>query len=264
MQCTASLDKWGFKKENAINRQGDKVIRHMHTDTHQGKNCIIFFIKAPVAGLVKSRLAEHTGFQGALFLYRAFVADILLALKETGVDIRIYFYPSEYASLVRRWLGDDTRLFAQKGADLGLRMYNAFCQSALDGYDRMILVGSDIPHLSGEIIADAFSGLLTHHAVIGPAMDGGYYLIGFNKETLSGDAFTNITWGGPDVLEKTRHRLNQNNHPVYMLTPLHDIDTWEDLCFLASSLADQQGAASTHAGKLVHTRRVLSEMKLLF
>ncbi len=250
--------------KTAIYRLGDKEFMHSNTDTHREKNCIIFFIKAPVAGLVKTRLAEHAGIQGALCLYRAFVEDILLTLKGSGIDIRIYFYPGKDENLVARWLGHDTQLFAQEGTDLGLRMYNAFRQSASDGYDNMVLVGSDIPHLSEKIIVDAFSGLSNNHAVIGPAMDGGYYLIGFNKRTLSGDAFTNITWSRPDVFEKTLHRLNNNNQRVYMLPPLHDIDTWEDLCVLASSLAEHPTATPTHTQKLIHTRRVLSDIKMLF
>jgi uncharacterized protein len=219
--------------------------------------CTIIFVKAPVEGLVKTRLAKHIGVHAALALYRAFAADIIDTLKKTGSDLRVYYHPQGWEQTIRDWLGNSHPVFPQQGADLGHRMYNALFQSAADGYDRMALVGSDIPVLPESAISETFSALEVHPAVIGPADDGGYYLVGFNKDTLFEAAFTEIPWSTKEVLKITLERFEEVGRSVYMLPHLQDIDTHEDLIHLASLLSGRP------EGNCLHTRRVLKTMKMI-
>ncbi|MFW6334868.1 MAG: TIGR04282 family arsenosugar biosynthesis glycosyltransferase [Desulfosalsimonas sp.] len=169
--------------------------------------CMILFVKAPAVGRVKTRLAESIGGRAALFLYRAFVEDILDAISATDLRLRIFYYPPEDGGLVRRWIGGGPRLFAQQGDDLGARMHDAFCRTAQEGFERIVLAGSDIPEIDESIIKAAFSALETHPAVIGPAEDGGYYLVGLRAESVCRQVFSGIDWGTDRVLDQSLERF---------------------------------------------------------
>lgn len=216
--------------------------------------CIIVFVKAPVEGLVKTRLADHIGKGNALLLYRAMASDILDAITHADCDLRIFYHPEKYSRLVRDWLGSDFRILPQVGADLGIRMLNALSRTAAEGFDKILLVGSDIPELTTFITDNAFTALKTHHAVIGPAVDGGYYLIGFSQSHIVREAFTDIAWSSRDVYARTLKRLRKNGKTVHTLEPLRDIDTLEDLQGLVSTL--------TFKSHCAHTIRVLAEIGL--
>lgn len=216
--------------------------------------CIIVFVKAPVKGLVKTRLAGHIGEKDALLLYKAMASDILDAITHADCDLRIFYHPEKYRRQVCDWLGSDSGLLPQKGADLGSRMLNALSRTAAEGFDKILLVGSDIPELTTIITENAFTALKTHHAVIGPAMDGGYYLIGFSKSHIFKEAFTDIAWSSRDVYARTLKRLRKNGKTVHTIEPLRDIDTLEDLQGLASTL--------TFKSHCPHTFRVLAEIGL--
>jgi len=95
------------------------------------------------------------------------------------------------------------------------------------GYERVILIGSDTPHLSNTIINLGFEELKTNDIVLGPSEDGGYYLIGFNKQTFLKNAFEDIEWSSSKVLKQTLQKLNTKN--VHLTQELNDIDTHEDL-----------------------------------
>lgn len=221
--------------------------------------CIIFFVKAPVPGAVKTRLAGHTGGRGALRLYRALVADTLATLRRVNIDLRIFYHPCGHAEQMRDWLGADAALYAQQGADLGERMYNAFRRIADEGFGSMILIGSDIPGLDERIIHAAFSELAEHPVVIGPAADGGYYLAGFRSDALFREAFIGMDWGSGRVLKQTLARFRARGRQVPLLPCLRDIDTWADLRALAENLACDPAARC----RLSRTRAVLAEMNLV-
>lgn len=221
--------------------------------------CIIFFVKAPVQGAVKTRLAEHAGEQGALILYRAFASDILAALISTDLPLRIFYHPAGHHGLIKAWLGENLNFTAQQGDGLGERMYNAFCRTADEGFENIILVGSDIPELGKEIIKSAFSALQTHPAVIGPAHDGGYYLIGAGKSGIIRQAFTGIDWGTPRVFEKTLRRFREKNMEPGIISELRDIDTGEDLKALAEDIC-RNPEVSKH---LKYTLAALKDLKII-
>jgi rSAM/selenodomain-associated transferase 1 len=117
----------------------------------------------------------------------------------------------------------------QAGEDLGERMKNGFVEALSMNFKRVVLIGSDIPDLPLEFIEEAFTSLQEKDAVIGPALDGGYYLIGFKKETFSPRVFEGIHWSTESVFEKTLKVLQQEGLTVHTLQPLRDIDTVEDL-----------------------------------
>ncbi|MGM0452510.1 MAG: TIGR04282 family arsenosugar biosynthesis glycosyltransferase [Thermodesulfobacteriota bacterium] len=193
------------------------------------RNCIIVFVKAPVYGTVKTRLAEKTGPAAALALYRAFVADSLERLFTVNADLRLYFDPPESRQSITEWLGTDLPLSAQTGNDLGQRMAAALAESLAMGYDNAVLVGSDLPDLPASIVSEALEGLARFSAVLGPGTDGGYYLIGFRRDGFCGDVFSNIEWSTDQVFTRTMERFDQLQQPVYVLPPWQDIDTYADL-----------------------------------
>jgi rSAM/selenodomain-associated transferase 1 len=189
---------------------------------------ILLFIKSPEPGKVKSRLASAIGEESALDIYRAFVLDIVGTLKKGNRSITIAFY-SEDAEAVVNWLGKDLVYIPQKGKDLGARMRNAFHDVLSQGHEKAVLVGSDIPDLPFEIIDEAFSALEEKDAVIGPASDGGYFLIGFKKDTFLPDIFHGIAWSTDSVYRETMKVFERAGHRVHILPEWRDVDTLDDL-----------------------------------
>lgn len=190
---------------------------------------ILLFIKAPVKGEVKTRLAAALGDDAALDLYRRFVLDILDTLDRTGIPVSICYSPSDSGNSVARWLGPGRHYQPQEGADVGERMQNAFQQAFSGGATRAVLIGSDIPDLPAQVLSDAMAGLLTHDAVIGPALDGGYYLVGFRSDTFLPGIFRGIEWSTDTVLTGTLAVFAREGRAVLRLPPWRDVDTLEDL-----------------------------------
>jgi rSAM/selenodomain-associated transferase 1 len=193
------------------------------------KRCLIVFVKSPEAQGVKSRLASAVGELKTRQLYRRFVEDLLDNLDKGDYCLKIFFYPPNRRQTVARWLGHDRSYEPQTGDDLGERMKNAFEKSFLDGFEKAILIGSDSPDLPREIIEEGFAALTSDDTVIGPAYDGGYYLIGFRAATFLRDTFSGISWSTEGVLKNTLAILDRKGLKVTVLTTWRDIDTYEDL-----------------------------------
>jgi len=117
--------------------------------------------------------------------------------------------------------------FLQSDGDLGLKMQKAFEQQFENEYDKIVLIGSDTPHISNEIINETFEQLQYNDIVIGPSKDGGYYLIAFNKKIFLDEVFKNIPWSTSEVLKQTLQKLHAKK--VHLLTELNDIDILDDL-----------------------------------
>lgn len=192
-------------------------------------NCIVVFLRAPRLGKVKTRLARMLGDRKALALYRAFVEDGLATAGGIDAPLRVYGTPAEELDAISAWLGSDLSIYAQKGATLGDRMANAFARAFSDGCSRVVLIGTDAPGLPKAFLMEALKRLEDHSAVIGPATDGGYYLIGFNRENFSPQAFEQISWGGPKVFQQTMAILQKMQASVYILPAWRDIDEADDL-----------------------------------
>lgn len=192
-------------------------------------SCILFFIKFPEKGSVKTRLAKDLDYGFVQTLYRNFVLDLLETLAKVKWPIIVYFHPPESGAAVSVWLGKNYSYAPQKGVDLGERMKNAFADAFADGFSKAILIGSDLPDLQNNVLDMAFNALNVNDIVIGPSVDGGYYLIGFRNNSFLPEVFKGISWGTDTVLKDTLKILKEKNYMVSILPELRDVDTIEDL-----------------------------------
>jgi len=202
-------------------------------------------VKSPEKGAVKTRLAVSIGDDAALALYKCFVADILNALEKTRYTLMPAFHPPDARKKVAEWLGHGHGLMAQVGDDLGERMRSAFSAAFLSGFHFVLLIGSDIPDLTETIIHEAFTSFESHDAVIGPSLDGGYYLIGFKKDTFTPQIFDGIEWSTPVVYAQTMDTLKKAGCLVHILPPKRDMDTLSDVEALFAENADNAFAQSS-------------------
>jgi uncharacterized protein len=189
------------------------------------QNALIFFMKAPVMGRVKTRLAEGIGNEHATTLYRL-MCEYLLNLTVPQNTDAIVAYDDEECTVLPAYL-EGKALVYQSGNDLGERMQNAFEAVFAKGYTRAILVGSDIPDVDERLFEEAFAHLCNHDAMLSPTEDGGYYLIGFHAHTFCKEAFEGIPYSQSDVYANTLLKLSPLR--VAKGEMLRDIDTLEDL-----------------------------------
>lgn len=191
---------------------------------------ILFFVKYPEPGHVKTRLAACIGAEVATELYRAFIIDILSTLKIGGLPFHICFYPEEKKQLIINWLGREYHYVPQRGNNLGDRMKHGFADTFAKGYKRVIIIGSDAPDVPLSILKESLDALTRHDVVIGPSQDGGYYLIGFRDETFVSGVFDNIPWSTPSVYGTTLSLLHHQKHrKIYVLPQWNDVDTIDDI-----------------------------------
>lgn len=187
------------------------------------KNLLLIFTRNPELGKVKSRLAAGVGNKNALEIYKILLEHTKDQVSKIACTKRV-----GYSVQVRSddmWESASFEKFVQQGEDLGVRMHAAFKKGFADGFTNVLIVGSDLFDLRSRHIEEAFSALSTHDAVIGPAQDGGYYLLGLNH--LAAEVFYNKNWGEETVFEQTMHNLTDKK--VYLLETLNDIDYKEDL-----------------------------------
>ena len=195
------------------------------------ESCILFFVKYPEPGKVKTRLGEVVGNDKAAMLYRHFVQDMLQGLARLHADLHICYVPgdADLPEKFKAWLGPQHMFAAQQGLDLGERMKHAMQKAFDDGYDRVALMGSDIPDYPCELVQKALNDLQHYDAAIGPAFDGGYYLIGFRKDSFCPDVFDGIRWGEADVYQPTVEKMRRARLEVLQLPDWNDVDTVWDL-----------------------------------
>lgn len=200
------------------------------------KELVIVFVKNIKLGKVKTRLAKTIGNQGAFEVYSALVKVTENATKKLSADVHIYFSD---AIVETKW--QHCHKSVQRGKDLGERMKNAFKNGFESGYERIVLIGSDLPDISENHINSGLEKLKDKEVVFGPAEDGGYYLIGLNK--LHNFIFENKPWSESHLLKETLAELDSENIKFATLDTLNDIDTFEDLKaseFYKSNLKLQQ------------------------
>lgn len=190
---------------------------------------MVVFVRAPEEGKVKTRLARTLPAATVLRIYKFFVEDLLERLRGAGMQIVVCYTPREAFQTMVAWIGTDYEVMPQNGVDLGERMANAFRALFDRGWTRIALVGSDFPDLPVSVIQEAFDRLDDHGAVIGPARDGGYYLIGFRADGFLPAVFEEMPWGTDGVYKKTRERFARGGTGVHFLRPWQDIDDTEDL-----------------------------------
>ncbi|OGP67619.1 MAG: hypothetical protein A2031_09565 [Deltaproteobacteria bacterium RBG_19FT_COMBO_43_11] len=195
--------------------------------------CLIVFVKYPQTGFVKTRIARRYGDDFAAGLYKEFVFDILEGMARVPCRLQIYFDPPEKENSIKNLLGHSYQYLPQQGFDLGEKMKNAFGASFAGDFKTAVLIGSDCPDLPRRVIDEAFDALdHQNDAVIGPASDGGYYLIGFKKNTVLPDAFWGLSWGTPDVFSDAMNILRDRLSRISVLQEWRDVDTGKDLADL--------------------------------
>lgn len=196
---------------------------------------LILFTRFPEAGKTKTRLIPHLGARGAARLQREMTEHAIRQARKTGAQIEVR-YTGGTEEPTRRWLGADLDYKDQGDGDLGERMQRAFEAHFENGADRVVLIGSDCPANDWRNLNEAFQALETNECVIGPASDGGYYLIGLCRagaETppprswTSATLFQNIDWGGERVFAQTVRAAAGLS--VHQLPQLHDVDLMDDL-----------------------------------
>ena len=187
------------------------------------KNLLLVFTRNPKLGKVKTRLAKTIGNQKALDIYKLLLQHTKETIQNINCDKAIYY--SEEIQENDIWENLHFQKHLQNGKDLGGRMYNAFKNTFNKDYEKAVIVGTDIFELQPKQINEAFKALDKHEVVIGPAKDGGYYLLGLKK--LHHEIFMNKKWGTETIFQETMQDLN--NVDVHLLVELNDIDTYDDL-----------------------------------
>lgn len=200
-------------------------------------NTIMVFVKAPVPGKVKTRLCPPLSPTQAATLYAAFVKDTLAAARSAARSHAEVFYDSSAEFPDLRWLDHASPLlfFPQQGDDLGTRLDQAFRSAFSRGVQKAVTIGSDTPHIEPTAIEGAFSLLDQADVVLGPAADGGYYLIGLKEPHDC--LFQGISWSTADVLRQTLDRAKQRGLKTATLPISFDVDTISDLRKLAGLFA---------------------------
>lgn len=192
--------------------------------------------KHPAPGQVKTRLAAAIGAAAAAALYRAFVLDLAERLDVLPYRVTWAYWPAEapFPSLL-----PGARCRPQQGQDLGERMARAVAAEFTDGAGVVLVLGADTPHLPAERVTEAVNALAAGaDMVLGPAADGGYYLIGLCAPAAR--LFADIPWGGPGVLAATLARAGHLRLRPHLLAPTFDIDDVADLRRLRTLLAREE------------------------
>ena len=207
------------------------------------------FVKYPQSGRVKTRLAAAWGKQRAADLYAAFVADTLDQFRSTADRRWICYTPATPAAVdyFTDLARGDYELWPQPEGELGERLVAFFDACFASGSQRVVLIGSDSPTLPKEYVEQALERLAAHDAVnacvLGPATDGGYYLVGLRERLLP--IFSGIEWSTPHVLRQTIARLSECSATLALLPPWYDVDTPDDVELLRGHLAALQAAGHT-------------------
>lgn len=184
---------------------------------------LLIFTKNPELGKCKTRLARSIGDVNALKIYQFLLNHTVEITKDLNLNKWVY-YSDEI------WQNDiwDSKVYTKKlqiGNDLGLRMQQAFQHGFDDGYEKIVIIGSDLYDLEMEDINKAFEALMAHDVVIGPAHDGGYYLLGLKQMNLP--LFENKNWGESTVLKETLADLQSES--IVFLDVRNDVDVYEDI-----------------------------------
>ncbi len=227
----------------------------------RGDAILVLFARAPRAGGVKTRLAGAIGDAAALDLHRAFLLDTIHTMHRAsheGVVRTVWFSePWEPDEEVSRAL-DGIAVGAQPPGELGERMQACLLDLLTGGYRRVVILGADSPTLPVKFIVRAVTALADRDVVLGPADDGGYYLVG--ARTVIPEMFRGIAWGGPSVYADTVRVLRLLGAAPVELPPWHDVDTAEDLTRLRADLASWPPAGAEGEPPPRETIRALARL----
>jgi len=191
------------------------------------RRILIVFAKEPQKGKVKTRLSRHLSQEGCLKLYKELLADTLGRARKIKCSHKVLAYDSASKKPVYlKKIAADFQFYKQEGGDLGERMFNAFKAYAAPGAC-VVIIGSDSPNLPLTYINRAFLELSKRDLVLGPAYDGGYYLIGLKEPCRK--IFKGVKWSCCSVFKETLKRIRELKKTTAILPPWYDIDTPQDL-----------------------------------
>lgn len=202
-----------------------KYISHLTTTflKHEYKNLLLIFTRNPELGKCKTRLAATIGDVAALDIYNFLLAHTVRVTKELKAIKQVYYSDTIWENDI--WDATVYEKKLQTGNDLGRRMEHAFTAGFNMGFHKIVIIGSDLYDLEQTDLEEAFKSLDDADYVLGPALDGGYYLLGMKQ--INTKLFENKTWGTDNVLKTTLNDLKNEN--IGFLKPKNDIDIFEDI-----------------------------------
>lgn len=187
------------------------------------KKALIIFTRNPELGQCKTRLAKTVGDEAALNIYKYLLKHTAMVSEHVTADKYVFYTETIISNDL--WNSDIFRKKLQYGTDLGSRMENAFSELFSLGYEKVMIIGSDLLDLNLNHIDNAFEKLNRHDVVIGPSKDGGYYLLGMKR--IHENIFRNKDWGTDSVFKDILNDLH--NIDLELIEELNDIDTFEDM-----------------------------------
>ena len=206
------------------------------------KQHLIIFTRYPEPGKTKTRLIPALGTVGAANLQRKMTEHTIFQVQELqkaiAISVEVRFAGGD-SQLMQDWLGLDLIYQSQGEGDLGSRMARSLFEAFQSGAEQVIIIGTDCPGVNAQILATAFENLYTFDLVLGPALDGGYYLIGLRQPIP--ELFVNIEWGTAQVFQKTLDIAQKLNLSYVSLSPLADVDRPEDLSIWEQALEGEVG-----------------------
>ena len=192
--------------------------------------CLIIFSRYPEPGKTKTRMIPALGKEGAAELQRQMTEHTLYQARKLSLyrslTVEVHFAGGD-RQLMQEWLGSDVTYYQQGSGDLGQRMSSAIRRAFAVGMARVVIIGTDCPDVNPFILTEAFDALKRQDLVLGPAEDGGYYLIGLNCPII--ELFNQIQWGTDRVLAQTKNIAKKLSLSVHYLPILADVDRPEDL-----------------------------------
>lgn len=202
---------------------------------HQPREEVIIFTRYPEPGKVKTRLVPFLGAEKTARMHRELtehiIRQILPLCEMRCIQISLHYTGGSFQQM-KNWLKHNFLFLEQQKGDIGIKMAAAIQSSWDRGIDRSVVIGTDVPLMEASILAQALDYLMTNDVVLGPAYDGGYYLIGVNHDLSQkqiSSLFRDISWGSAEVFQQTLHKAEEHGLRIATLKKLHDIDRVEDL-----------------------------------
>jgi len=187
-------------------------------------DALVIFAKFPEPGMVKKRIGKAIGMEASANLCNAFINDLIEKHQEKNYDLYLSFIGNEYKQKYKEMF-PNAIMYVQRGKNMSENMQCAFAD-LLETYEKVVVIGCDVPNLSSLIIYKAFNALESYDVVLGPAEDGGYYLVGMKTPE---EVFVGMPWGTEKLLEAQMKSLVDHNLTFAMLERLPDVDTVEEL-----------------------------------
>ncbi|NQU79258.1 glycosyltransferase [Candidatus Woesearchaeota archaeon] len=197
-------------------------------------NALVIFAKFPEPGKVKKKVGNVLGMDASAELCKCFIEDLISENENKDYDLYLSFighqHKEEYRSMFPHAI-----LYVQRGSNLSENLRCTF-EDLLDDYEKVVVIGCDVPQMSYDTIIKAYNALDSYDVVMGPASDGGYYLVGLKKPT---DIFDDMPWGSEALLSEQTSALEKKGLTYVLLDVLDDVDTFEELIMLKNVLKRQ-------------------------